>query len=171
MTVLVWSTFADEGAFLQARTRAIESERRVIGEWLPYAAEPMIDGSGTRGIRLATVVAGLGGAAALFALTTWSATVAYRFDEGGRPAWSWPAFIPAPVEFGALIAAIGGMVLFFRRAGLTRLHHAAFDAPEVAAASQDAFVLAIACDAGEDTNALVTLLAQAGAVHSRVEGA
>ena len=109
------------------------------------------------------------GAAALFALSSWSAVLAYRFDAGGRPAWSWPALIPAPVEFGALIAAVGGMIAFFRRAALTRLNHPAFDAPEVAAASQGAFVLAIACDGGDDANALIALLAQSGAIHSRLE--
>jgi hypothetical protein len=168
VTALVWASFDDEGPFLRARTRMIATGQRVIGEWLPYATESLGEGPGTRGIRPAAIVTGVLGGAALLALTAWSAILAYRFDAGGRPAWSWPAFIPAPVEFGALAAAIGGVAMFFRRAGLTRLHHPAFDAPEVALASQGAFVLAIACDAGNEANAVIAQLAQLGATHSRL---
>lgn len=171
MTALALATFDGEGPFLRARLRAIAEERRIVGEWTPYASEALAGADGTSGILSATVLAGLGGAAALFALTVWSAVSAYPFDAGGRPLFSWPAFVPAPVEFGALTAAIGGLLLFFRRAGLTRLHHPAFDLDEVAAASQGAFVLAIACDAGADGNALLAMLATAGASHSRLVSA
>jgi hypothetical protein len=169
MSAIAWAVFDDEGPYLRARTRLHAAERRIIGEWLPYAADSLGDGAGTRGIRAATVVAGFAGAAALFALTSWSAVLAYPFDEGGRPLWSWPAFIPAPVEFGALIGGIGGVVTLFRRAGLTRLNHPAFAVPEVERASQDGFVLAIGCDEGPDANTVLALLAEAGAVHSRLQ--
>lgn len=170
MTALAIATFDEEGPYLRARTRALAAERRIVGEWLPYASEALGQGEGEGGIRPAAIVVGVGGAIGLFALTAWSAILAYPFDEGGRPLWSWPAFIPAPVEFGALAAAIGGFVVLFRNARLTRLHHAAFDFDEVARASQDAFVLAIACDAGEDANGVLALLATAGSSHARLIG-
>ena len=94
--------------------------------------------------------------------------LAYPFDEGSRPLFSWPAFIPAPIEFGALAAAICGVAWFFRNAGLTRLHHPAFDIDEVAEAAQGEFVLAVACDAGTEGNAVLGALAAAGAIHSRL---
>lgn len=169
MTRIAIAAFDDEGPFLRARTRAIAAERRIIGEWTPFATSSLAGGDGPRGIVRAAVVAGLAGAGALFALTTWSA-FAYRFDSGGRPLFSWPAFLVSPIEFGALAAAIGGVVLFFRNARLTRLHHAAFDLGEVARASQGSFVLALACDSGEDANAVLQMLAGAGAAHSRLVG-
>lgn len=168
MTALAIATFDEEGAFLRARLRAVTAERRIAGEWLPYASEALKGPDGTRLILAAAIAGGILGAAALFALESWSAVAAYAFDAGGRPAWSWPAFVPAPVEFGALAAAIAGTIAFFRNAGLTRLHHPAFDLTEVAAASHGAFVLAIICDEGEDANAAVALLAAAGATHSRI---
>ena len=168
MTAIAIATFADEGAFLRARLRALTAERRVIGEWTPYASVALEGADGARGIRPAGVIGGMVGAAALFAFETWSAVFAYPHDAGGRPLWSWPAFVPAPVEFGALAAAIVGVVWFVRNAGLTRLHHPAFDFDEVAHASQGAFVLAITCDAGADANAALALLANAGAAHSRL---
>lgn len=168
MTAIAIGTFADEGAFLRARTRAVAAERRLLGEWTPYATVPLDAGPGPARIRLAAVLTGVAGAAALFALTVWSAVWAYDFNSGGRPLFSWPAFIPAPVEFGALAAALGGLVVFFRNAGLTKLHHAAFDLEEVGRANLDSFVLAIGCDAGEDGNAVLAMLAGAGATHSRL---
>lgn len=168
MTAIAVATFADEGAFLRARTRAIAAERRLLGEWTPYPATSLADGPGAGRIRLAAVLAGVAGAAALFALTVWSAVWAYPFNSGGRPLFSWPAFIPAPVEFGALTAALGGLLLFFRNAGLTKLHHAAFEIEEVARANLDSFVLAVACDAGDDGNAVLAMFAIAGATHSRL---
>jgi len=168
MTALAIAAFDAEGPFLRARTRAIAEERRIVGEWTPYPSEALGGPDGTGGILAAAIVAGLLGAGALFALTAWSAIVAYPFNTGARPLFSWPAFLPAPIEFGALAAAIGGVAMLFRRAGLTRLHHHAFDLDEVADASRGAFVLAVACDAGEDANAALAMLAAAGAAHSRV---
>lgn len=168
MTVVALATFADEGAYLRARTRLVAAERRIAGEWLPYASDALGAGAGERGILPATVLAGFTGGGALLALTVWSAVVAYPFDSGGRPLFSWPAFIPAPVEFGALAAAIGGVILLFWNARLTRLHHGAFEWDEVGRASLDAFVLAVACDAGEDANTVLALLATTGATHSRL---
>ena len=168
MTALAVAEFDAEGAFARARLRAVTEERRIVGEWLPYASDLLGEGEGTRGVRLLTIIAGVAGAAALFALTAWSAILAYPFNTGGRASWSWPAFIPAPVEFGAFVAAVGGAVALFRNARLTRLHHSAFDIEEVARASQDRFVLALACDVGEDANRALALLVAAGATHSRL---
>ena len=168
MTALVITEFDGEGPFIRARLRVVAAGRRIVGEWAPFAGDGLGRGEGDRGILAAVIVAGLAGALGLFALTAWSAILAYPFNAGGRPLWSWPAFIPAPVEFGALTAAIGGMVLLFRNARLTRLHHSAFDFAEVARASQDRFVMAVACDAGEDANAVLAMLAGAGATHSRL---
>ena len=168
MTALALACFADEGPYLRARTRLVADERRIVGEWLPYAADSLGPGAGESRIRGGAILTGVAGAIALFALTTWSAVFAYDFNSGARPLFSWPAFIPAPVEFGALAAAIGGIVLFFRNAGLTKLHHAAFDFDGMLAASQGAFVIAVACDAGEDANGLVATFTLAGATHSRV---
>ena len=168
MTALALGTFAEEGAYLRARTRLVAAERRIVGEWMPYASDALGEGEGQRGILPAVLIASLFGGGALFAVTAWSMILAYPFDSGGRPLWSWPAFIPAPVEFGALAAAIGGVILFFRNAHLTRLHHSAFEWDEVARASQDQFVIAITCDAGEDANRVLAILASAGAMHSRL---
>lgn len=165
MSAIAIAAFGDEGAFLRARLRAVTDGRRVLGEWAPYPPAGLA-AAGGGGMLRAVIAAGLIVGAALFAFESWSATD-YAFNSGGRPLWSWQAFLPSAIELAALGGAVAGMVVFFRRAGLTRLHDAAFDLDEVAMAS-DAFVLALGCDAGEDANAALALLAQAGATHSRL---
>ncbi|WP_156678103.1 quinol:electron acceptor oxidoreductase subunit ActD [Sphingomonas profundi] len=168
MTALAIACFDDEAPYARARARLLAADRRILGEWLPYAADALGDGAGQRHVRPVAIAAGVAVAAGLFALTVWSAVWAYPFDAGGRPPFSWPAFLIAPIEFGALAAAIAGVVMLFRNGGLTRLHHPAFDIAEMPGASQGAFVLAIGCDAGADANAVIALLAEAGATHSRL---
>lgn len=170
MTAVAIATFDSEGAWLRARTRAIAHGRHIVGEWLPYGSSALGSGAGRSGILPWVLAGGAAGGLGLFALECWSAIVAYPFDSGGRALLSWPAFIPAPVEFAALTAGIGGVIALFVKARLTRLSHPAFDWDEVAEASQSSFVLALGCDEGADANAALRLLAEVGATHSRVIG-
>jgi hypothetical protein len=168
MTALALASFDREAPFREAVARAGEADRRIVGLWSPYPVE-----IGNMGEEVAAPIpwialAGGWGAAILFyAFTWWTATQAYPFDSGGRPLHSWPVFLIAPVEFGALAAGIAGMIAFLARARLTRLHHPAFDIAEVERASSEHFVIALACDA-EDGNEVLALLLEAGAVHSRL---
>ena len=171
MTAIAIATFDDEGAYLRARTKAIARDRRIIGEWMPYASKALGSGEGESGILIWVLIGGAVGGFGLFALESWTAIWAYPIDSGARALWSWQAFIPAPVEFSALAGGIAGIIAFFVKARLTRLNHPAFDWGEVAEASQSSFVLALGCDQGEDANAALDLLAEAGATHSRSIGA
>ena len=169
MTVLAVGSFDDGAAFQGAVRAARDGERRIVGLWSPMPiAIPGTEERGQRGSVAAMAVAGLAAATLLYLLIWWSAVHAYPFDSGGRPLHSWPAFLVAPVEFGALVAGIAGVGAFLVRARLTRLHDAAFEIEEVSAAARDRFVIAIRCDAGADAGEVIALLGGAGAVHSRV---
>nr|WP_281423363.1 quinol:electron acceptor oxidoreductase subunit ActD [Novosphingobium profundi] len=159
--------FDDEGPFVRASTRALARDFRILGQWGPYPLEIFEDHGDTRAIVWAVAITGILGAAAMFALATFS-TYAYPFDSGGRPLFTWQTFLIPSTEFLALTGAIGGVIALFIKAGLTRLHHRAFDLAEVERASRDSFVLALACDTGDSANAAVALLAEAGAFHTRV---
>jgi len=168
MTALALASFDREAPFRAALGRAGDEGRRIVGIWSPCPVE-----IGTIGEEAAAPIAwiacwgGLAAAALLYAFIWWTATQAYPFDSGGRPLHSWQVFLIAPIEFGALAAGILGMIAFVIRARLTRLHDAAFDIDEVATASSEHFVIALACDA-EDGNAVLASLAEAGAIHSRL---
>lgn len=170
MTALVLGSFDQEAPFRDAVGRLRAAKRGIVGLWSPMPVEVpgQEEAHGNRGIAAALALTGLAGAAGLYLLIWWSATIAYPFNSGGRPFNSWPAFLVAPVEFGALAAAIGGVIAFLIKARLTHLHDAAFELDEACEGMVDRFVVAVRCDAGEDANGLVALLADAGAVHSRV---
>jgi len=169
MTALALAIFAREAAFRDAVAQAQRKGRRIVGLWSPMPIElGDIGEEPAQPIAWIAIAAGLLASAGFYVFIWWTATQAYPFDSGGRPLHSWPVFLIAPIEFGALAAGIAGMIAFIVRAGLTRLHDGAFDLDEVARASSDRFVLALACDEGEDSAAAIRLLAEAGAVHSRV---
>lgn len=169
MTALALATFAHEQPFRDAIARSEERGWRIVGLWSPYPV-PIGDVGEGAARPIPWIVAGCGllAAAGFYLFIWWTATQAYPFDSGGRPLHSWPAFLIAPVEFGALAAGVAGMIAFLVRGRLTRLHDGAFDLEEVVRASSDRFVIALACDPGEDANALIGTLAEAGAVHSRL---
>ncbi len=166
MTAVAIATFDDKGAFVRARLRAVTDERRVLGEWAPYASGSMAGNH--RAILIAALIGGVLTGLGLFTLQSWTAVLAYPIDSGGRALWSWQTLLPSAIEVAAPGAAVAGIIAFFVRARLTRLYDAAFDFDEVARASEGSFVLALACDPGDDANAALALLATAGATHSRV---
>ena len=168
MTALALASFAHEAPFRDAVAQAQAKGRRIVGLWSPMPIELGDIGEDTaRPIAWIAIAAGLLAAAAFYGFIWWTATQAYPFDSGGRPLHSWPVFLIAPIEFGALAAGIAGMIAFIVRARLTRLHDGAFDLEEVTRASSDRFVIALACDE-DDGAAVIRMLAEAGAVHSRM---
>ena len=67
----------------------------------------------------------------------------YVFDIGGRPRFSWPAFVVPSVSFAALLGAlaVGLAMLMLNR--LPRLNHPAFNIPDFGRVTQDRFFLAV----------------------------
>jgi hypothetical protein len=168
MTALAFASFAEAAPF-RAAVESAEGRWRIIGLWSPMPVELGAIGEATaRPIPAIATAGGLIAAIGFYAFIWWTATQAYPFDSGARPLHSWQVFLIAPIEFGALAAGVAGIVAFFVRARLTRLHDAAFDHAEVERASSEHFVIAFACDAGADSNALLAWVGEAGAVHSRL---
>lgn len=112
-----------------------------------FSAWPAADA--TPGPRFMAPTALLTGAVG-FVFTLWlqwmSATDAYRIDVGGRPAASWPAFIPAALEVALLFGAMASLVVFFAQSGLPRLYRPEFNVPWFEEASRDGFLLLIRAD-------------------------
>jgi hypothetical protein len=169
VTALALASFDREAPFREAVARAGEAGGRIAGLWSPYPVAIADMGEEPASpIPWIACAGGLGAAFLFYAFIWWTATQAYPFDSGARPLHSWPVFLIAPIEFGALAAGIAGLAAFILHARLTRLHDAAFEHAEVEGASSEHFVIALACDAGEDANALLAWVAGLGAVHSRL---
>ncbi len=171
MSTLAVGSFARQADFAEALARARRTGRSVEGRWSPFPTGGADDTpSGGIGIGIAAVgaLAGIAGAGLFYLLEWWTAVIAYPFNAGGRALHSWPAFLVAPVEIGALSAGAAGLVAFLVRGRLTRLHHPAFAIEALERASCDRFVLALRCAPGADARVALALLAGAGAVETRL---
>ncbi len=86
---------------------------------------------------------GLAGLAGGFALATWVSMVGYPVNIGGRPLFSWPAFIPPVFETTVLLAALTAVFGTLALNGLPTLYHPVWNVPEFARASSDRFFVCI----------------------------
>lgn len=85
------------------------------------------------------ILGGLGG----FALATWVSVVAYPVNIGGRPLFSWPAFIPPVFETTVLLASLTAVFGTLALNGLPRHYHPVWNVAGFARASSDRFFICI----------------------------
>jgi hypothetical protein len=143
----VMAAFATEEAFLSALARVKLDGHRKVETFTPYAVEGGEGGAPSAGNPVAAVmlVAGIvGGIGAYF--MQWYATRDYWLNVGGRPVYSWPAFVPVTFELTVLSASLAGVVSMLWLAGLPRLDHPVFSDPRFRRASQDRFFICIRVD-------------------------
>ena len=167
MSRALLAAFPRPERLLAAVTAAREAGAPALDAYTPYPIAGLSQALGQPATNAPWwMLAGGLAVAALMYLTEWfSATHAYRFDQGGRPLNSWPAFMLAPVEIGVLAAALTGFLVFLLKGGLPRLNHPLFDHLPFERASQDQFLLAVpAPDPGPPHLAARQRLFDAGAV-------
>ena len=100
------------------------------------------------------------GAVAMFGLCTYATIWGYRFDIGGRPLFSWPAFVVPSLSFGGLVGAAVVYVLMLTMSRLPRLNHPAFNTIGFTRVTADRFFVAVeARDESFDPDAVEAILA------------
>ena len=67
----------------------------------------------------------------------------YAFNIGGRPYFSWPAFIPVTFELTVLFGAFSAVIGMFVVNGLPQPYHPVFNVPSFERASDDRFFMVI----------------------------
>jgi hypothetical protein len=119
-----------------------------LAAYTPFPVEDLAEALGAPPgrIPLAMLLGGMVGGAATLALQYYAAVIDYPIDAGGRPAASWPAFIPAALEMTLLFAALAGVIMMLVGSGLPRLHHPLFESVRFNAVTRDALVVVVLAD-------------------------
>ncbi len=100
------------------------------------------------------------GAATAWVMQYYIAAIDYPINVGGRPLYSWPAFIVILFELTVLFAACAAFFGTWLLAGLPRPNHPVFNVSAFAGASRDRFFLCIeAVDGAFDSADVAALLA------------
>jgi Alternative complex III, ActD subunit len=160
--------FDDEAALLEAVRAARAAGLTIHDAYTPYAVHGLDEAMGLKPSRLPWVCLGaaLAGLAAAWALQYYVAVVSWPLNVGGKPFFSWPAFLPVAFELTVLCAGLGTVAALLARAGL--FPGARRVAPPKV--TDDRFALAL-CRENErfDADGARQLLARAGALETRTE--
>ncbi|MGQ9549061.1 MAG: DUF3341 domain-containing protein [Roseiflexus sp.] len=137
--------FDHPDALLAAAEKTRDAGYKKFEAYTPIPIHGLDEAVGYRGTRLPWVIfgAGLFGAGGMFAFQTWTNVVAYPMNIGGRPLFSWPAFVPATFEGMVLLSAFAAVFGLIAACGLPRPYHPVFNAPNFERASVDRFFLCI----------------------------
>ena len=137
--------FSDPNELIAAVRHTREAGYRHMDAYTPFPIEELAEELGVRRSHLPLIVlaGGIIGGLAGFGLEYWTSAIDYPINVGGRPLFSWPAFIPVAFEttvLGAGLSAVFGMLALN---GLPMPYHPVFNVPRFALSSRDRFFLCI----------------------------
>lgn len=136
--------FEDATALMRAAQEAKKHRFKHFEAYSPYPIKDLHDVIHTTNwVPLICLVGGLLGAATAWTMEYYIAAIDYPINVGGRPLYSWPAFIPILFELTVLLA---GSFAFFGTLALCRFprpHFPLFNLPEFTGATSNRFFLCI----------------------------
>jgi len=155
---VILARFRDLHSLREAARRMREAGSAKVETYTPY--DPPEEGPDAQGSRVPLVIllAGLAGGIGFFLLQAYADVIAYPMNIGGRPDFSWPAYIPNAFEMGILCALAAGFGAFVIASGLPRLYAPVDRFPMFQEATRDGYFLLVESDdPGRDREALEAL--------------
>jgi hypothetical protein len=140
--------FAGADALLAAAHAAHAAGYHHAEAYAPFAIEglPQALGLRSRGIGRACLGGSVLGALGGFFMQWYAVAVSYPIDVGGRPAFSWPMFVPVSFSLAVLCGAFAAVGVMLWRAGMPSLYHPIFNTPDFDLATRNRFFLALRSD-------------------------
>jgi hypothetical protein len=139
------AVFDTPDALKAAAARLTDRGFTALDAFTPFPVEGLAETIGYRGSPVGWIV--LAGAAlgftGMFGLEVYSVLVNYPLDVGGRPLFSWPAFIIPAFEMGILGGSLFGFFGMLALNRLPKLYHPVFNAASFSLARDDRFCLLV----------------------------
>lgn len=132
-------------SLVEATRRCYKDGYRKMDAYTPMPVDGLPEALGSTRTWVSTFVflGGLAGCVGGFGLMVWITCIAYPMNIGGRPFYSWPAYIPPTFEMTVLFASLTAVIGMFALNGLPEPYHPVFNVPRFQLASQDRFFLCI----------------------------
>jgi hypothetical protein len=162
----ILAEFAEPEALIAAIRKVRGQGYSKLEAYTPFPVEGLTDELGHKRTKIQWIIlcGGLVGGLGGFGLQCWINLVAYPINYGGRPQFSWPAFMPVTFELTVLAAAFSAVVGMIVLNGLPQPYHPVFNVKEFDAASKDKFFLCVESgDAKFDVESVKSALKAAGA--------
>ncbi|MHB1023442.1 MAG: DUF3341 domain-containing protein [Acidobacteriaceae bacterium] len=123
--------FNTPSELVHAAEAAHKAGYRRMDCYSPYPVEEAAEAIGFHRNRvpLLCLLGGLLGGATAFLMETWINVWAFPLNIGGRPTYSWPAFIVPAYEWTILFAGLSAAYGMLALNGLPQLYHPLFNAP------------------------------------------
>jgi hypothetical protein len=111
-----------------------------------YTPKPLDENPAGSSLPLVMFIAGMAGFCGSFLFMTWGYVWYWAIDIGGRPTFSWPAFVPIAFELGILSAVAAGFIGYFVICALPRLYEPVSNCASIRRATRDLWLVAVEND-------------------------
>lgn len=136
--------FDDPTQLVEAARAVRQSGYKRFEAYSPYPLHELNDiVPGMNPVAPIVLFGGIAGAITAWVMQSWIAIVDFPINVGGRPLYSWPAFIPITFELTVLFASGAAFFGALGLCGFPRPHHPVFNLREFGRASDDRFFLCI----------------------------